>query len=121
MKAKSLALAGVLLTALIAGALDVLFASATRNTKLWTELGPMLVALAFIFMWLHYDGLQVGYRRSALLNIGIVALGFIFIPVYFYRSRPAGARGPMLLRFLGICFLWVALSAIGFYGARAAT
>src|SRR6266568_2351862 len=105
MKPKSFALAGILLTALIGGALDVLFARATGNTKLWTELGPMLVALAFIFIWLHFDGLQVGYRRSALLNVGIVALGFIFIPVYLYRSRPAGARGRMLLRFLGVCFL----------------
>jgi hypothetical protein len=121
MKPKSFALAGILLTALIGGALDVLFANASEYIQLWTMFGPMLLALAFIFMWLHYDGLQVGYRRSALFNVGIVALGIIFIPVYLYRSRPAGARGSMLFRFLGICFLWVALSAIGFYGAGAAT
>ncbi|MDB5812143.1 MAG: hypothetical protein JWN94_4265 [Betaproteobacteria bacterium] len=121
MKPKSVALAGILLSALIGGVLDVLCARASGGVKLWIDLGPIFIGLAFTFMWLHHDGLQVGYRRSALLNVGIIVMGIIFIPVYFYKSRPTGARGPMCLRFFGFCLLWIAFSAIGFYGARAAT
>ena len=118
---KIFALAGLLLTALVGGVFDVVFASAAENAKLWAQFGPMLAALGFIFMWLHYDGLQVGYRRSALLNVGIVALALVFIPVYFYRSRPVGARWPMFFRFVGVFILWIVFSAIGFYGTLAAT
>ena len=121
MKPKTVALAGVLLTGLVSGAFDVVFERAGGTARLIAEVGPLIVGLAFIFMWLHYDGLQVGYRRSALLNIGIVALGIVFIPVYLYRSRPPGARGPMFLRFVGICVLWLVVSAIASYGVRAAT
>ena len=121
MKPKTLALAGILLTGLVTGVFDVAFEKATSSTKLWAEVAPMIAGLALIFMWLHYDGLQVGYRRSPLLNVGIVALGIVFIPVYLYRSRVPGQRAPMLLRFVGICLLWVVASAAGYYGALAAT
>jgi hypothetical protein len=121
MTPKTAALAGILLAGLIAGASDVLFSRWVGMTKLLVEVGPMVVGLAFVFMWLHYDGLQVGYRRSPLFNIGIAALGIVFIPIYLYRSRVPGQRALAFMRFIGIGFLWFGVSAVGYYGALAAT
>jgi len=119
MRPKTFALAGILATGLVGSILDVVFENASGNVKPWVDFGPVVVALGFTFMWLHYDGLEVGFRRSALLNIGIVALGIVFIPVYLYRSRPSGRRAAMLLRFAGLCLLWIGASAVGYYGALA--
>ena len=121
MTPKTAALAGILVTALVSGAGDVLLSGATGMAKLVSDFGPTILGLAFVFMWLHYDGLQVGYRRSALFNIGVVALGIVFIPVYLYRSRASGQRAKAFLLFLGACLLWLGASAAGHYGALAAT
>jgi hypothetical protein len=121
MTPKAVAIVGILVSGLLGGVTDVLFQHSTGGTKLFADFWPMLVGLAFIFMWLHYDGVEIGYRRSPLFNIGIVFLGLIFIPVYLYRSRLPGQRLRMLAGFAIVLFLWIAVSATGYYGALAAT
>lgn len=45
------------------------------------------IELALILAWVHFDSLERGFRRSAMLNIGIVAMALVFVPMYLYQSR----------------------------------
>jgi hypothetical protein len=47
-----------------------------------------------IFIWYRLDTDQRAYRRTPLLNVGVVALAVFALPYYFFRSR--GARGGFL-------------------------
>ena len=112
MPPKKLALAGGLVTAIAAGAAAVVFKEASGTKLLVAEFVPVLAALAFIFMWLHHDALEYGYRRSALLNIGIVAIALIFVPVYFIRARPRGKRLKPVLTFFLLVAAWACLGLV---------
>lgn len=120
MTSRTVALVGILLVASAGSALDIVFTQSTGWLRDLIEWGPLVLGLMLTFMWLHYDALRVGYRRSPLLNIGIAALGIVFIPVYLYRSRSTGRRGSAFMRFVGFCFLWLGASAVGHYCALAA-
>ncbi len=52
----------------------------------------MLISLYFVFAWLQEDRRQLQLPHSYLFDVGVVALGFIVIPVYLWRSRPAGRK-----------------------------
>lgn len=52
-----------------------------------------LMALGVIFAWYRRDAQQRGYRRSAGLNVMIVAVAIISVPYYLFRSR-GGLTGP---------------------------
>ncbi|MCC5070462.1 hypothetical protein [Xanthomonas campestris] len=69
---------------------------ATSALPGWTGPGSDLVRfallLALIFVWLAADSRRQGFRRPMWLNIGMVLAWLIFIPIYLYRSRPAGRR-----------------------------
>ena len=106
---KQVALAGALGTAVLAGAASVLVRGASDNIQLAAEFVPVLAAVAFIFMWLYHDAVEYGYRRSALLNIGIVAIALIFVPVYLVRARPRGQRLKPVLMFYLLVVAWMAL------------
>jgi hypothetical protein len=112
MKPLHIALVGVLVTGVLAGLADALLANAVGTPKLVADFGPLVVGLAFIFAWLHYDEHQYTYRRSALLNMGIVALAILFVPVYLIRSRPAGRRLLSVVAFFGVVALWVVIGLL---------
>ena len=78
--------------AAISGCLGAWFPHPTRGLQLLLTFGPGLLFVAVIFWWLERDSVAYGFRRSALLNVGIVALAIVFLPVYLYRSRPQGKR-----------------------------
>ena len=82
------------------------------NLRLVYDFGPTLIGLAFIFAWLHYDEMQYAYRRSPLLNIGIVLLALIFVPVYLARSRPKGRRLVAVLLFFAVVGLWLVIGQL---------
>ena len=107
-----IAVLGLLLSGVLAGLADALLVNTVSTVKLLADFGPMLVGLAFIFAWLHYDERRFGYRRSALLNIGIVALAILFVPVYLVTSRPAGRRLLSVLAFFGVVALWFIIGVI---------
>ncbi|WP_349811032.1 hypothetical protein ABQ179_018460 [Xanthomonas dyei] len=69
---------------------------ATSAVPGWAGLASDLVRLALllvlIFIWLSADSRRHGYRRHMWLNVGIVLVWLLFIPIYLYRSRPAGRR-----------------------------
>jgi hypothetical protein len=52
----------------------------------------MLISLYFIFAWLQEDRRELQLPHSYLFDVGVVALGFIVIPVYLWRSRPPGRK-----------------------------
>jgi len=52
----------------------------------------MLVGVFLLFVWFRLDSDERSYRRSALLNVGVIALAVVVLPYYFFRSR-GFARG----------------------------
>ncbi|KAB7765524.1 hypothetical protein [Xanthomonas maliensis] len=80
------------------------------------DLLRLAVMMVLLFVWLGADSRQLGYRRPAWMNIGIVALAIVFLPLYLYRSRPPGRRlrafGGLALAVLGYTALAIAASLI---------
>lgn len=75
-------------SALLSGAIDQYF---YPNVEMPPTAGAyMLINMLLIFFWYRLDSDAIGYRRSAWLNIAVVALALIALPWYFFRSR--GAR-----------------------------
>jgi hypothetical protein len=69
--------------------------------------------LAVGFYWLHYDSLEHQFQRSALFNIGIVAIALIFVPYYFFRTRDKGRRAIPIMGFFGLIVASSALTLTG--------
>lgn len=75
-----------------------------RPSQLVAALMDALVTLA-IYLWFRADSNERNYRRTASLGGAIILVSFVAVPYYLYRSRPAGAKGKALLRFVGFCAL----------------
>jgi hypothetical protein len=82
-----------------------------------TMMASTLMSVVLIFAWYRFDAEEMAYKRSRWLNIGVVALGFLALPYYFFRSRGAKrgfiAVGNMILVFV----VSVGSSAAGQYFA----
>lgn len=52
------------------------------------------IFLLLTFLWYRLDAAERGYRRSSMLNIGVVGLTAVALPCYFFKSR--GAKGGLL-------------------------
>jgi predicted neutral ceramidase superfamily lipid hydrolase len=102
MSRKTVAIVAAFAVLLIGVALDAWFELNGLRQPAWLLFTPSLLALLCMFYWLHYDGIEHNYRRSALLNIGIVVAGFIFVPWYLFRSRAPGARLRSIGGFFGL-------------------
>jgi hypothetical protein len=85
---------------------------AQRNALLF-DLAGNIVLFVVGFAWLRLDGLEYRYRRSTNFNVGIVFLAIVFVPVYFYRSRPEGRRLTPILSALGVLIGSVLLGLLG--------
>ena len=121
MTPKSMAIGGFMLTSFAAGAVYVTAARAGEGAAITLQFASTVVSLAMVFIWLRYDEPQVNYRRSAWFNIGVVALAFIFVPLYLSRSRPPGSRLSAVLASLGLMALSYGLTLAGYYLGRAMT
>lgn len=73
----------------------------------------VLVMFIAGFAWLHYDGFERNYVRTPLLNAGIVLLAIVFVPVYFWNSRPPGRRALPIFAFFGVVVGSMFLSMLG--------
>lgn len=102
MSPKGRALSGLLLAAVADGVLSAIFDESKSAAHAASDLATSILAIGFMFMWVHYDSLERRYRRSALLNIGIVALALVFLPAYLVKSRPPGER---LRAFFGLAVI----------------
>ena len=73
-----------------------------------TALAITLLGSFLIFWWYRLDSTARQYRRSALLNVGVLGLAVAAVPYYVVRSRPAGRR----LKALGALASYVLLLAL---------
>lgn len=117
-KQKSAAIAAMLGVSLVTGIIIAALAPApvTSDTGM-TLSAPQIIANVVLillgFRWLQVDSAQLDIRRPLWLNIGIVLLAAVFIPYYFYKTRPAGARLTPILGFFGLVIACAVASAIG--------
>ena len=113
MTSKTVSLTAILVLAIIAGLVDVYFADAQGLLKYAVVLGPRVITLAFIIIWVHGDSREHGYERSALLDVGIFLLTVVFIPVYLFKSREPGRRARAIGLFAVMCVACSLLYAAG--------
>ena len=113
---KSATITAMLGVSLVAGIMVAAFAPAPSGSGMSLSL-PQLVANVVLFVlgfrWLRVDSAQLDIRRPIWLNIGIILLAAIFVPYYFYKTRPAGARVTPILSFFGLVIACAMASAIG--------
>ena len=98
-----------ILLAAVVGAIDGWFSTLNPTSdgqRLLLILVPTVLGLAVLFWWLHEDSPRHNFRRSPLLNIGIVAIAIVFVPIYFVRSRQPGARLRAVAGFMGVLGLY---------------
>lgn len=112
---KQAALAAMLGVSLVTGIVVAAFApdSGAAGVPMSIQLLANLALLLLGFRWLHIDSAQLDIRRPLWLNIGIVLLAAVFVPYYFYKTRPAGARVVPILSFFGLVMACAMASAIG--------
>lgn len=78
------------------------------------ELINSLISLTLLFFWYYLDTERLRFKRTPLLNIGVVAIALIALPYYFFRSR--GLKQGTLFT-AGFLLLMYALNWIDWVGA----
>jgi len=75
-----------------------------------------IVGTLLIYYWFRIDAAEHLYRRSALLNVGVVTLCVVALPYYLLRSR-GGKRGAAAIGLFALCVL--ASTALDYAGQAA--
>ncbi|MCB1574258.1 MAG: hypothetical protein KDI80_09780 [Xanthomonadales bacterium] len=114
-RAKQVAIAGMLGVSLVTGIVVTAMAPdpAVVGVPMWVQFVANLALLLLGFRWLQIDSAELDIRRPLWLNIGIILLAAVFVPYYFYKTRPAGARVVPILSFFGLVIACAMASAIG--------
>jgi len=110
---KNTAIIGMLGVALAAGIAVAALAPEPGTVPLGVQFVINLALLLLGFRWLQIDSRQLDIRRPLWLNIGIVLLAAVFVPYYFYKTRPAGARLTPILMFFGLVMAIAFVSGLG--------
>lgn len=105
MSQKTLLLIALAAASFLAGAVRQYFDPGEFFAR--SDIAFFLLGTTLIFLWYRADSDAHNYKRSALLNIGVVAFAVIALPYYFFRSR--GAKGGLVA--LGYFILALALSS----------
>jgi uncharacterized membrane protein YoaK (UPF0700 family) len=105
-------LGALLALALVSGMVDASEAVHGVRTSGWDVASAVLFSF-LNFWWYRLDSDVRLYRRSSMLNVGIIAFGIVAIPYYLARSRPAGQKARALLRLAGFGLLLIAGAVIG--------
>ena len=58
------------------------------------DMWSMPAFMFLIFWWYRIDSTNRSYKRSPLLNIGVIGIAAIALPYYFFRSR--GFKGGVI-------------------------
>jgi hypothetical protein len=114
-RSKNTAIVAMLGVSLVTGIVVTAFApeSGPVEVPLGVQFAVNLALLLLGFRWLQIDSQQLDIRRPLWLNFGIVLLAAVFVPYYFYKTRPAGARLKPILMFFGLVMAIAFTSAIG--------
>ena len=99
------------------GVRDALAGEAVNSIMLMIDLGLLVAFIALIFVWMHVDSTEKGFRRSPLLNAGVLALPLVFLPVYLARSRPQGSRLKAVFASFAFLVLLLFIAATFGFGA----
>lgn len=75
----------------------------------------MLIGVTLSFMWYYIDSQEIQFKRGSLLNMGIIAIGFIAFPYYFFKSRGFKYGLVYTLFFSIVVVLWYAFQYLGAY------
>ena len=65
------------------------------------------------FAWYCRDSDAVGFRRTRLMSICMIAFSLLSVAVYLVRSRAPGHKGRALLRFAGFLALMLVVMVAG--------
>jgi hypothetical protein len=79
----------------------------------WSVVLTSLVGSLLVFWWYWADSTSRSYRRSPLLNVAVVAVGFLAVPYYLARSRQRGRRLFAIAKLFGFGLLMVVAMVIG--------
>jgi cytochrome bd-type quinol oxidase subunit 2 len=79
----------------------------------WSAIVTSIAGSLLLFWWYWADSTSRSYRRSPLLNVAIIALGFVAVPYYVLRSREKGQRLLAFAKLFGFVLLLIAAVAIG--------
>jgi hypothetical protein len=82
----------------------------------------MFIGVFLSFWWYYLDSEQIEFKRSKLLNIGIIAIGFLAFPYYFFRSRGLKTGLIYTSLFIVVAIAWSVLQSGGanlvYYGIQ---
>lgn len=113
---KNAAITAMLGVSLVAGIIVAAFAPPPSEAGMTISVPQVIANVALFvlgFRWLHVDSAQLDIRRPIWLNVAIILLAAVFVPYYFYKTRPAGARMMPILSFFGLVIGCAMISAIG--------
>ena len=79
----------------------------------WSVMVTSIMGSLLVFWWYWADSTSRSYRRSPLLNVAIVAVGFLAVPYYLLRSRERGRRLLAFAKLFGFVLLMLVAMAIG--------
>ena len=79
----------------------------------WSVVATTLLFSLLIFWWYWADSTSRSYRRSPLLNVAVIAVGFLAVPYYLLRSREKGQRLNAFARMLGFVVLILVAFVVG--------
>lgn len=80
-----------------------------------TDTPFMFIGVFLSFWWYYLDSQQIEFKRGMLLNIGIIAIGFLAFPYYFFRTRGFKTGLIYTSLFVVIVISWSALYSGGQY------
>lgn len=79
----------------------------------WSVILTSVAGSLLVFWWYWTDSTLRSYRRPPLLNVAVVAIGFLAVPYYLLRSREKGQRLRAFARMLGFIALMLGAMLIG--------
>jgi peptidoglycan/LPS O-acetylase OafA/YrhL len=103
----------LLVLAMILGAVSAYLETHHIREPLWWHFGSTFLAIGLIFAWYHMDSTLRSYRRTALLNIGVIVVAVIALPYYIVRSREKGHKGKDVMKLIGFFGLFLLSGAFG--------
>jgi amino acid permease len=109
---KTQVLALLVALTLVFGVVDARETTLGVQSNGWAVLSTLLFSF-LCFCWYRLDSDAHRYRRTPLLNVGIVMIAILAVPYYIVRSRPAGQKGRALLRLAGFCLVLAAAAEAG--------
>jgi hypothetical protein len=112
MNQKWLALRGLVICAALIGVVGAFVEHSSATLKNTTQIAALGVVVTLIFVWVHHDSAERDYKRSQLLNAGLLIFPLIFVPVYLFLSRNKGQKAPALLGCIGFGALLFITTAV---------